>query len=79
MYKKPEAKLKRSYKQIEGNRLNILKKNNPRQFFFARFRKKPKSVGNVPIDKNVGHFKKITHVDGSSDTNCEQATDGCFL
>lgn len=28
-YKKLEAKLKRSYKQIEGNRLNILKKKQP--------------------------------------------------
>lgn len=44
-YKKLEAKLRRCtmYKQIEGNRVNILKNNNPRQIL-GRLKKKSKSV-----------------------------------
>ena len=78
IYKKEETKLKRLYKQAEGNRLNILKKNNPRQFF-AKFNKRSKSTPKVSLENFYEHFKHITQIEEIGDSNDANVSGECVF
>ena len=75
IYKKTERKLKRSYTALEGDRLNILKKNNPKQFF-AKFKKKIKAPSKVTIGDFYEHFKCITSCTSHSDIFRNESSEG---
>ena len=71
--------MKRSYIALEGDRLNILKKNNPKQFF-AKFKKKFKALSKETIGDFYEDFKSITSCTSQSDIfRSEGSEGGCIF
>ncbi|KAK3084635.1 hypothetical protein FSP39_016616 [Pinctada imbricata] len=65
-YKKVERKLKRQYLFDQGNMLESIRKQNPKEFF-SRFRKRKSMQTNVNIDDFLKHFKSVC---GEGDDLC---------
>ena len=78
-------KLKRQYKQYEGNILDYLRKYNPKQFY-SMFRRQYKNTKPLhTLDQLYVHFKYINIKDDSNndtantDNNIDPTTDGEYF
>ena len=60
LYKKYEARAKRLYMKSEGDRLELLKKNNPKQFF-AKFKKRRGISTKVSLREFYDYFKNVSN------------------
>ena len=64
-----ENKLKRQYKNQQGNMLSKLRKSNPRRFY-RKFKKRKKPViRDITFEKFEEHFKNLTSKDNTGDIN----------
>ena len=69
-YKTLERKLKRRYLFDQGNMLDTIRKQNPKEFY-ARFSKKKHSKIDIDIKTFFEHFKSLCGNDTESDENSE--------
>eukprot|EP00105_Crassostrea_gigas_P042815 XP_019926963.1 PREDICTED: uncharacterized protein LOC109619995 [Crassostrea gigas] len=77
-YKLCEAKCKRQYLLHEGQRLEILKKNNPKQFF-AKFKRKSNFKSNVQLSEFFDHFKLTSQSNVTIDNDISIDAEDCIF
>jgi len=75
VYKILEKKCKRMYLHKQGNRMALLKRDNPKQFF-ATFRKRKKVSVDIPIDVFQNHFKSMDSSNTQGNDNTVDFNEG---
>ena len=77
-YKRYERQARRKYLRSEGNRINLLRKINPKQFHKA-FKKKSRSpITSLSLDNFFEHFKSVCNNDVDTDHNLGDQTE-CYI
>jgi hypothetical protein len=61
-YKRTETRLKRQYKNQQGNMISNLRRNNPKKFYRKFRKRKQQNVHNITLEQFKEHFSNLMNI-----------------